>query len=388
LVVLHSCPIWLPPTQVWLYNQIRALPQDIESHIACIGLSAATRFPLPNIHSLGGDSPLFYRVEAALRNLGWPIQPHWLRLLARRHDVALLHSHFGNMGWLNLPVARSRHLPHVVTFYGLDVDHLPQQDKRWSARYLELFAQTDAVLCEGPHMAARIVARGCPAAKVHVHHLGVDTAAIPFRPRRHDPSSPLRVLIAGAFREKKGIPLALAALGRLRAKVQLEVTIIGDAGTEPRERLEKQRIQAALGEHGLTASTHLLGFQPHETMMAHAYQHHIFISPSLHAADGDSEGGAPVSITEMAASGMPVVSTRHCDIPEVIGNGLAAQLLAPEKDVDALTERLFWLVDHQEAWPELTLEVRRRIECEFDMAAQGGRLAQLYRSLIARGRTT
>ncbi len=51
-------------------------------------------------------------------------------------------------------------------------------------------------------------------------------------------------------------------------------------------------------------------------------RHHLFLSPSVTAPDGDSEGGAPVSIIEAAATGMPVVSTTHCDIPQAVDDGV------------------------------------------------------------------
>lgn len=379
-VVLHSCPVWLPQTQTWLYNQVKALPDDIISHVACLRTEHLDQFPHQDIH-VQCPTPLMYRAEALLRRVGWPVQPIWLEGVVRRCRASLLHSHFGNMGWLNLKVSCRSGIPHVVTFYGLDVDHLPQQDPRWGERYQELFASVDAVLCEGPHMASRIIARGCPKSRVRVHHLGVDLGAIPFRPRVRLPGEPLRILIAGAFREKKGIPYALAALGDLKREVPLEVTIIGDAGDEPRDQMEKRRILDAVRHSGLQSEVRMLGFQPHTRMMAEAYRHHIFLSPSVHAEDGDSEGGAPVSIIEMAASGMPVVSTTHCDIPEIIVDGETG-LLAAERDVSGLVAHLSWLVEHPDDWDRLAAAARRHIEVEFDFAVQGRRLAELYRELV------
>ena len=383
LAVLHSCPVWLPQTQTWLYNQVRALPGDIENHVACLRTENTDLFPCDHLYVMCGKWRSAYRAEALLRRLGIPLQPHWLTRMGRRSRTGLLHSHFGNMGWLNLGAARRLRIPHVVTFYGLDVDFLPQQDARWQARYGELFAEVDAVLCEGPHMAARIAARGCPQAKIFVHHLGVDVAVIPFRPRERLAAEPLRVLIAGAFREKKGIPYALQALGELRLDAGLEITIVGDADEEARSREEKRRILDVIERYRLTSKVRMLGFQPHARLLQEAYRHHVFLSPSVYAADGDCEGGAPVSIIEMAASGMPVTSTTHCDIPEVIPDG-SCGLLAPERDVGGLVRRLAWLEANPQEWRRLVTAARRHIEQEFDMAGQGVRLAALYRELVVR----
>jgi colanic acid/amylovoran biosynthesis glycosyltransferase len=116
-------------------------------------------------------------------------------------------------------------------------------------------------------------------------------------------------------------------------------------------------------------------------MLEEAYQHHLFLSPSVTASDGDSEGGAPVSIIEMAATGMPVVSTYHCDIPQVIVHGEGGRL-ARERDVDDLVTQITWLVNHPEQWPQMGQISRQHIEKHFDAQRQGQALADLYQQIL------
>ena len=78
-------------------------------------------------------------------------------------------------------------------------------------------------------MAACLVKQGCPPEKIRVHHLGVDADKIPLKARQWDGREPLRVLIAGTFVEKKGIPDALMALAEVRKKIPIAITLIGDA---------------------------------------------------------------------------------------------------------------------------------------------------------------
>jgi len=294
----------------------------------------------------------------------------------------VLHSHFGFVGWRDLGVARGLGLAHVVTFYGVDVLFYPTMDPRWRERYREMFAEVDAVLCEGPHMGRAIVALGCPPAKMRVHHLGVDLALIPYEPRRWNPAEPLRVLLSGSFREKKGFPYALEALCRLRRSVPVEITIIGDEHGEPRTIREKEKILETIARCGLGDVTRLLGYQPYRKVMEEAGRHHVFLSPSVTAADGDTEGGAPVSLIEMSASGMMVVSTTHCDIPGVILHGKTG-LLAPERDVDALAAHLEWIAANPGAWRPMQDAGRAHMEAEFDAKRQGDRLGAIYRELDA-----
>jgi colanic acid/amylovoran biosynthesis glycosyltransferase len=296
--------------------------------------------------------------------------------VGRRTGARVVHSHFGHVGWGDADGARRLGAAHVVTFYGHDLS-LPQREPAWGARYHEMFERAALVLAEGSHMAARIAALGCPPHKLRVHHLGVRVGDIRYVPRRWTPGTPLRVLIAASFREKKGIPYALEALARLRRDVPVEVTVIGDAGEQPAFVAEKTRILRTIAERRLDGCVRLLGYQPHAAVFEQAYRHHVFLSPSVTASDGDTEGGAPVTLTEMAATGMPIVSSRHCDIPEVVHDGVTG-LLAAERDVDGLVERLRWLVASPDAWRPMLDAGRRHIEAEYDAERQGTRLAALY----------
>lgn len=381
LTVLHSVPSWLPLTATWLFNQVRYLPSEIRSHIVCENTQHLEQFDIPGIHALENASWARFYVDKIARRLGLRHHLGLLVEVARSTGADVLHSHFGNVGWDNLRAPRRFNGKHVVTFYGKDVNYLPAKDPVWRDRYLELFGLADAFLCEGPHMAECLVQLGCPREKVHVQHLGIEVDRIRFEPRRWTPPEPFRVLIAASFREKKGIPYAIAALGEMQKKLgRLEITIIGDASDDPRSQPEKLKILGMIEKYGLGDRTRLLGYQSHERLFREAYQHHLFLSPSVTAADGDTEGGAPVTIIEMAATGLPIVSTTHCDIPSVILNGVTG-LLAAERDVAGLVEKIGWLVEHPDAWNPMLKAGREHVEAEYNVVVQAARLGQRYRMM-------
>jgi colanic acid/amylovoran biosynthesis glycosyltransferase len=383
VVVVQSVQRWLPQTETWLYTQVKFLPADIESHVACTRTENLDQFPYPRVHALL-DLPRWQHVwDRAMRRLRIRNHLRFLYQTARRTHARVLHSHFGFVGWRDLGVSRGLGIAHVVTFYGVDVLFYPTMDPRWKDRYREMFEEVDLVLCEGPFMGDSILALGCPKEKMRVHHLGVDLSLIPFEPRVWKRGETLRVLLAGSFREKKGFPYALEALARLKRSVPVEVTVIGDEHGEPRTIREKEKILETIERGELSGCTRLLGYQPYRTVMEEARRHHVFLSPSVTAADGDTEGGAPVALIEMSASGMMIVSTTHCDIPGVIRDGTTG-LLAPERDVDALVAHLEWLVSNPARWPELQRAGRAHIEAEFDAARQGERLAAIYRELAGK----
>ena len=177
--------------------------------------------------------------------------------------------------------------------------------------------------------------------------------------------------------------MQINTIARLKEHVNLELTLIGSHnGSEPMVR-EEQKIDDALDAFDMRRRTRILGRQSYAELMAAAYQSHIFLQPSVTGSDGDSEGGAPVSIIDMAASGMPVVSTTHCDIPEVLPKSVG-HLLADERDVSGLEERLLWLIENPQSWREIAVSGREHIEKEFNAITQGERLAEIYRQVAAK----
>lgn len=348
--IIHSLPVWLPQTQTWMYSQVVELQRlGLDVHVVCERTENLDQFSVDHIHRFT-DEPKWRQIfDRVLRRLHWRRHLDFLVRVGKSTGSFIIHSHFGNYGWADLGAVRQLGAKHVVTFYGFDVNNLPIQFPIWRKRYHQLFNEVNLILCEGSHMARCIAELGCPQDKIKVQHLGVDTERIEFKPRQWKPDEPLRVLIAASFREKKGIPYAIDALGQLRREVSIELTIIGDSGSDPESQIEKSAILDALQKNGLIENTRLMGYQAHDVIFREAYQHHIFLHPSVTASNGDTEGGAPVVIIEMLATGMPVISTQHCDIPEVMGPSLK-HLLAPERDVKALASIIKRLIEESSCW--------------------------------------
>ena len=231
---------------------------------------------------------------------------------------------------------------------------------------------------------ATIAALGCPEAKISIQPLGVEAGSIEPAPRRVAPGEPLAVLVAASFREKKGIPDAIEAAGRLaRAGVATRLTLIGDASDDPRSVLEKGRIDEAIAKHRDVLPVRRLGYKTREELLREAYDHHVLLSPSREAEDGDTEGGAPVVLVDAAATGMPIVATRHADIPAVVADGVTG-LLAAEGDVDALSGMLRRIAEEPGLAERLGSAGRARVEASFEVHVLGRRLAQVYEEVAGR----
>ncbi len=106
----------------------------------------------------------------------------------------------------------------------------------------------------------------------------------------------------------------------------------------------------------------------------------IFLLPSITGTDGDMEG-IPVALMEAMAVGIPVVSTVHSGIPELVEAGKSGWLV-PENDAQALAARLaeFSRIDHDTLGSVIT-RAREKVAQDFNQQAINRQLASLLQTI-------
>lgn len=105
-----------------------------------------------------------------------------------------------------------------------------------------------------------------------------------------------------------------------------------------------------------------------------------FVQHSIEAQDGDMEG-TPVAILEAGAIGLPVISTYHAGIPDVVIDGKTG-LLSNERDINAMVKNMIWVLDHRREAIEMGINGRKRIRSKFSMNHHIDKLSDIIRSVI------
>jgi len=112
------------------------------------------------------------------------------------------------------------------------------------------------------------------------------------------------------------------------------------------------------------------------------HKSHLFVLASVTASSGDREGQALV-LQEAQAVGLPVISTKHNGIPDGVLDGRSGYLV-PEKNVEALAQKINYLLDHPECWVEMGRRGREFVENKYDTKILGQTLVDLYQQAIQR----
>ncbi|HZG58237.1 glycosyltransferase, partial [Paenibacillus sp.] len=288
-------------------------------------------------------------------------------------EFALLHARFGPSGIRMLPLARKWRVPLVTSFHGCDAPGSARMRKRKHALG-RLFREGDCFTTPCEAMKAELVKHGCPEEKVVVHYSGIDVERFAFRERTMPEDGPVRILFVGRLVEKKGADTLLRAFRYVRQVFpNTRLTLLGDGALKS----ELRRLARKLD---VRDSVEFLGARPHHEVAAWLERAHVFCLPSKKDRAGNIEG-VPNALKEAMACGLPVVSTFHSGIPELIENGVSGHL-APEGDVGALANKLIHVVGRPDTWAALGRRARAKIEADFDRKKQTERLEKLFDDVV------
>jgi colanic acid/amylovoran biosynthesis glycosyltransferase len=375
-VALQRCTQFVGRTTNWLYDHLRYIPRYTPV-ILCHALVNRSEFPELKAWSFNRESMsrrIWHRVA---KDRSYPSD--WWRL--KRLSPRVLHSHFGDEAVEDLAFQRGLGIPWIVSFYGADAYELGALPI-WQDMYHRVFDRSARVLALGPAMKSRLEELGCPREKIAIHPLGVDAANLPSRTRVLRRGETLKLLFAGTFREKKGIPYLVEATSIVhRAGLPIHLTLVGDAQGK-RDEETKSTIFRLIDQLGIeTVVTHH-SYLPFRDLIGLALQSHVFVAPSVRAGDGDSEG-TPFVLQQMMATGMPAIATLHSDIPYIFGEH--AHLLAPERDARAIADRIQFYAEHPDAIVTDGVLLREQIRTSFSIQSCAGHLSDLYDQVLGVG---
>lgn len=287
----------------------------------------------------------------------------------------LLHAHFGTEGVLGVPLAAALDVPLVTSFYGYDATVLPR-DPVWNRALRRLFEVGTLFLAEGPALADTLVSLGCPSSRIRLAPLPV---RIPARPARPDTRKAPLVLVGGRLVEKKGVDTSLRVLARLTELTArpFRAMVVGD-GPE-RSRLGRLHRRLRLGD-----SVTFVGAVPPDEFARLLGAATAVLQMSRMARDADAEGGAPVVLSQALAFGVPVVSTRHCDIPWIVDHERTG-FIVESGDVESAAMHLARLIEDPSLCRALARAGREAARRRLSPGVCGRSLERHYADAMALG---
>ncbi|MCT7992880.1 glycosyltransferase [Laspinema olomoucense] len=309
---------------------------------------------------------------------GTPAATFWLLHVALptldKEPYDIIHCQFGDLGLRGISF-RDICFPSaklVTTFRGFDISlYLREHGDRV---YEPLFQQGEFFMTNCDYFKRELIRIGCDPNRLAVVRSGLEPRDFTFSPPRPPTDGKICIATTGRLSEKKGIEYGIRAVAQLLPEYpNLTYKIIGDGPL-------KAELKQLIAQLGVQNSVQLLGWKTQPEIQEILTKSHLFMAPSVTAADGDCD--APINVLKEAmAMGLPVISTYHGGIPELVRDGISG-FLVPERDAEGLAEKIKFLIEHPECWKELGQAGRREVEMHYNINPLNDRLVDIYQQAL------
>ncbi|WP_051291102.1 glycosyltransferase [Pedobacter glucosidilyticus] len=260
--------------------------------------------------------------------------------LALKHSLAknriqLVLAEFGVTAADSLNVIKSLNIPLITHFHGADASEYKLLNA-YRDKYLEVFSYAKKIVVVSRKMKSALIELGCPEDKLLLNTYGPHSSffEIPKRLKKQ------QFVAIGRFVDKKAPYLLIMAFQKIVNKHPNTRLVFGGDG--PLLNTCKNLVKIM----GLQDNVSFLGvLKPHE-VKALFTESIAFVQHSIVADNGDSEG-TPVSILEAQAAALPVISTYHAGIPDVVIHKKTG-LLCEEMDIEKMANNMLKLIENPE----------------------------------------
>ncbi|HDK41763.1 MAG TPA: colanic acid biosynthesis glycosyltransferase WcaL, partial [Candidatus Pacearchaeota archaeon] len=260
----------------------------------------------------------------------------------------------------------------ITTFHGADMSRYIE--RKGNKVYNYLLENGDLFLPISERWKNELINLGCNEQKIIVHRMGVDTNKFVFTHRNLTANKKIHLLTVARLVEKKGVQYGIQAVAKaVRKYPDIEYRIVGNGPLKSEMKLLIDKLK-------IEDKVKLIGRKRQEDVIELMKDADILLAPSVTDNNGDQEG-IPVVLMEALAQGLPVISTYHSGIPELIQDGESGYLV-PERDIDALAEKLTYLIEHPDRWIKMGQEGRKYVEEYYNINKLNDRLIEIYRYLL------
>ena len=289
-------------------------------------------------------------------------------------EYDIIHCHFGANGNLGVLLREMGAIEGkiITSFHGVDVNIITQKEF-----YAQLFRYGDLFTANTKFTKSKVLQLGGDSSRIYILPVGLYPDKFLYKERTIKAKETIRILTVARLVEKKGLEYSIKAVAKIVCKYphwKIEYKIAGDGPL-------KEKLKSLILELGMEDKIKLLGWFHQNEVRKLFEESHIFVLSSVTAANGDQEGQGLV-LQEAQAAGLPVVSTFHNGIPEGILNGKSG-FLVPERDIDALAEKLEYLIKNPEIWPEMGRAGRQLVEEHYDIKKLNKKLVKIYEGLLS-----
>lgn len=271
----------------------------------------------------------------------------------KKHHIDVVLVEYGIHAEHVLPAIKKLNLPLVVHFHGFDatVRNIIKEHNN----YKEVFRYASKVIAVSKTMESQLLEMGCSRDKLVYNANAAQKEFQDLTPR----FIKKQFVFVGRFAEKKAPYYVILSFKEVLKKfpdAKLMMCGNGKLLDVCKNLVKHYKLENNIKFLGVISSKQL------QQLFSESLG---YVQHSITASNGDMEG-MPISVLEASAAGLPVVSTYHAGISDVIEHGVTG-LLCKEHDVLQMSQNLIRLLEDIEYAKKLGQAGKERIKEYFSL---------------------
>lgn len=256
-----------------------------------------------------------------------PVRTNALVTYLKKNKIDAVFTEYGTVGSMVTQACKVAKLPLIIHFHGADAYH-KKNLSNYLRYYKKAFDYASGIIAVSLDMVEQLVKLGAPRHKISFVSCGVDVVNFSLVNLTQENN----FISVGRFVEKKSPLSIIKAFKLVVDKVpNCKLYMVGNGP------LFKQS-EALINQLNLQNNVTLTGVINQQQIKNLLANSKCFIQHSVTANGGDKEG-TPVSILEAAASGLPIVSTKHGGITQAVIDGVTGYLVN-EYAIDEMANKM------------------------------------------------
>lgn len=368
------------PTTTFIYNEVKYFSQKHQLKFLCLKRINPDLFPHENVQVLEFPEN---RIIKKLKWLLWQ-KDFYLSFKNRRfarqlnkvikdYKPDVIHCHFAYEGLKLLENLQQNNIPVILHFHGYDASQMLK--KASYVRKLKHYLSQDIVypVFVSDFMKRSLEKQGLGLSKGLLLRYGIDISLFERSPDRE--KSPGKIFLqVSSLAEKKGHEYTLKAFSIFLNNVKdpQNYKLIFTGGGERMEVLKRMVLKLGIPKEQVEFAG-LVNSEKARFLMQEA---DFFVHHSITTDQGDQEG-IPNAIMEAMAMELPVLSTFHAGIPELVEDGINGYLVE-EKDIEAYAQKMMEIV----SWEKIP-QNRLKVAQHFEFSKHNEYLENFYKLISA-----
>jgi colanic acid/amylovoran biosynthesis glycosyltransferase len=250
-------------------------------------------------------------------------------------DYDIVFIDFGNNACELFDYFEGKHKKVVAHLHGFDISKLliSQSYRNW----LVEFTQSNVIIVPSNYNLNRLEILGCKRSNIHAipyAFYGIISEVNDIKEIKYD------LIFVGRFVAKKDPRILMYTLNEVvKINPNVKLCLVGSGYL-------KSEILKLIKEFKLESNVILKGSVMQSEVYDLLNKSKIYVQHSVTSLDGDQEG-FPNSILEASSLGLPVVSTIHAGIPEIVIDGKTG-FLVQEFDYSMMAQRILELLNDEQ----------------------------------------